>query len=173
MKMRKAENDGQAAGDGSNMKDGEKSVRETPAAKVAASCEKECEAGSRKPVSKKRAKDKYHTRAALEMVMSQRLAEQALDILFENPPEALAALKVSAKLGELKVLPGRAPVRASSGSERVAKKEEDAKNAKNEANRDETQAEKGPEDNIHAIDSGGENQSQTRDEDFLATDETR
>jgi hypothetical protein len=46
-------------------------------------------------------------------VMSQRLTEQACDMLFENPPEALAALKGSSKLADLKVLPGCPPIRAS------------------------------------------------------------
>ena len=48
--------------------------------------------------------------------MNERLAEQAFDMLFENPPPALAALKGSHKLAELKVLPGRAPVQARGSS---------------------------------------------------------
>ena len=45
--------------------------------------------------------------------MNERLAEQAFEMLFENPPAELAALKGSPLLADLKVLPGRAPVRAS------------------------------------------------------------
>jgi hypothetical protein len=78
----------------------------------------------------------------------------------------LAALLGSPKLAELKVLPGRAPVRAK-GADESATSEKGLKNANIEANGDETQSEKGPEDNIHATDSGGENRSQSRDQDSL------
>jgi hypothetical protein len=115
-----------------------------------------------------RRKDKYYTRGALEMVMSQRLAEQTLDILFENPPEALAALKGSPKLAELKVLRGRAPVQASGARESAATSEQSAKNAEIEANGNETQVEAGPEDNMHGDDSDGEKRTQRRDEDSLS-----
>ena len=51
--------------------------------------------------------------AALEMVMSERLDEQGFEKFFADPPAALVVLKGLRKLAERKVLPGRAPVRAS------------------------------------------------------------
>jgi hypothetical protein len=128
MKMQKAESkecNGQAAGDGGKMKDGENPATETPASarapKVATSSEEQREAGSAsKLASGKRPKDKYRSRAAQEMVMSERLAEQAFDMYFENPPAEFAALLGSPKLADLKVQPGLAPVRASRASESPA-----------------------------------------------------
>jgi hypothetical protein len=99
-------------------------------------------------------------------VMSERLAEQAFEMCFEDPPAVLAALKGSPKLAELKVLPGRAPARASAASE-SATSELGMKNAKIEANGGETQVDTGWEDNIRHSDSGAENRSQLRDQDSL------
>ena len=99
--------------------------------------------------------------------MNERLAEQAFDMLFENPPEALAALKGSPKLAELKVLPGRAPVQAHRTRESVATKEESAKNAEIEANGDETQTIDTQKDKAHNPESDGEKRSQLQDEDSL------
>jgi hypothetical protein len=167
MKLQRGENNGQAAGDGGRMTDGGKPMTEKPApamaAAVATSNEEQREAGSAKPAPKKRPRDKYRSAAALEMVMAERLAEQAFEICFEDPPAVLAALKGSPKLAELKVLPGRAPVRASAASE-SATSEPGMKNAKIEANDDETQVDARPEVNVHATDSGDENRTQLRDE---------
>jgi hypothetical protein len=94
------------------------------------------------------------------MMMAERLAEQAFEMCFSDPPAELAAVKGAPLLAELKPLPGRATLRANGASERPATSENDMKKARIEANRDETQAEEGPEDNIHDPDSGGENRSQ-------------
>ena len=50
--------------------------------------------------------------------MNGRLDEQGFEKFFADPPAALAVLKGSPKLAELKVLPGRAPVQARGASER-------------------------------------------------------
>ncbi len=71
--------------------------------------------------------------------MNERLSEQAFDMLFENPPPALAALKGSRQLAELKVLPGRAPVQGRRAVEKAATSEEGMKKAEIEANGGETQ----------------------------------
>jgi hypothetical protein len=73
------------------------------------------------------------------MLMSHRLAEQVLDVHFENPSAVLAALKGSPKIAELKVLPGGAPVRASAVGEGGATAEGCVKKARIEANSDKTQ----------------------------------
>jgi hypothetical protein len=139
MKLQKGENSGQAGGDGGKVKDGDNTVTEKPAPAVATSSDGQCEAGSAtRPASRKRHRDKYRSAAALEMVMSARLAEQAFEMCFEDPPAEFAVLKGSPKLAELKVLPGRAPVRASAASESAATSEKGAENAKIEANGDET-----------------------------------
>jgi hypothetical protein len=161
MKMQKGENDGQAAGDGGKVKDGDNAVTEKPAPAVTASNEEQREPGSAtRQGAKKRPKDKYRSAAAIEMVMSERLAEQAFEMCFEDPPAALAALKGSPKLAELKVLPGRAPVRASAASE-SATREVGMKNAKIEANGGETQSDEPHKDKAHNPGSGGENRSQS------------
>ena len=99
--------------------------------------------------------------------MNERLSEQAFDMLFENPPEALAALKGSPKLAELKVLPGRAPVPGRGGSESVASGENDLKNAEIEANRGKTQAVEPQQNRAQNPDVDGEKRSQPRDQDSL------
>jgi hypothetical protein len=166
LKMQKANNDGQAAGNGGKLKEGDHAVPapKTTALAVAAPREEQCEPGSAsKPAPKKRSQDRQHLAPALEMVMSERLAEQVFENLFDDPPAELASLKGSPELAELKVLPGRAPVRAtaireSTPSEKVAEK------VKNEANDSETQT-----DEIQAVgmlesDSAGDNRSQVRGE---------
>jgi hypothetical protein len=107
--------------------------------------------------------------AALEMVMAERLAEQAFDMCFEDPPAVLAALKGSPKLAELKVLPGRAPVRASAASE-SATSELGMKNAKIEANGGETQVDDPEEDRIDVPDSDGENRTQISGSSVIANE---
>jgi hypothetical protein len=170
MKMQKGENNGQAASDGGKVKDSDDTVTEKPAPKVATSSEEQREAGSAsKPASKKRPKDKYRSAAALEMVMAERLAEQAFEMCFEDPPAVLAALKGSPKLAELKVLPGRAPVRATGASEIVATNEKGLKNARIEANRDGAQTDERQDDKTHAPDCGGEKRSQFKDRGDVAT----
>jgi len=169
MKMQKGENHGQAAGDDGKAKDGEKPVRETPAAKVPASSEAEREAGSAtRQAAKKRPRDKYRSMAALEMVMSERLTERAFDGFFENPPELLAALKGSPKLGELRVLPGRAPVQAQRAVQKAATCEKGVKNVEIEANDDETQVQKPQANRTQNTDADGEKRSQVREEDSLS-----
>jgi hypothetical protein len=54
-------------------------------------------------------------------------------------------------LAELNPPPGLAPVRASGGSENAATSENDMKNARIEAKRDETQTEEGPEDKMQNL----------------------
>jgi hypothetical protein len=80
-------------------------------------------------------------------------------------PEALAALKSSPKLAELKVLLGRAPVRASAAGERATTGEHEVKNAEIEANDDETQTAEPQEDKARDPIVGGEKRSQLREED--------
>ena len=121
MKMRKSEDNGQAACDGGNVKDGETPETETPAParRSPRPNEENCEPGSTsKPASQKPKRDKSRSMAALEMVMSERLDEQGFEKFFADPPAALVVLKGLRKLAELKVLPGRAPVRASGADER-------------------------------------------------------
>ena len=86
--------------------------------------------------------------AALEMVMSERLDEQGFEKFFADPPAALVVLKGLQKLAERKVLPGRAPVRASGAGE-SATSEPGMKNAEIEANGDETQTAEPQEDKAH------------------------
>ena len=71
-------------------------------------------------------RDKSRSMAALEMVMSERLDEQGFEKFFADPPAALVVIKGLRKLAERKVLPGRAPVQASSGGERPATGENSA-----------------------------------------------
>jgi hypothetical protein len=112
MKMQKGDDNRQAAGSGGKVKDSDNVVTETRAPTVAAPGDGQREAGSAaKPRLSKRRRGRYRSAAALEMVMAERLAEQAFEMCFTDPPAELAALKSSPKLAELKVLPGRAPVR--------------------------------------------------------------
>ena len=110
MKMRKSEDNGHAACDGGNAKDGETPETETPAPEVAASNEDQCEPGPATPGPKKPNRDKSRSMAALERVMSERLDEQGFEKFFADPPAALVVLKGLRKLAERKVLLGRAPV---------------------------------------------------------------
>jgi hypothetical protein len=165
LKMQKGdgkERNGRAASDLGKMNGDEKAMPapKTPALAAAARREEQCEPGSAsKPVSRKRSKDRQHLAPALEMVMSERLAEQVFEKLFDDPPAELASLKGSPKLAELKVLPGRAPVRATATRESTAS-EKGAKNAQIEAKHDETQVDGGNEDKLHAFDSGGNKRTQ-------------
>jgi hypothetical protein len=100
------------------------------------------------------------------MVMSERLAEQVFEKLFDDPPAELASLKGSPELAELKVLPGRAPVRGtavreSTPSEKVAQK------VNNEANDRETQTIEPQAVGMLESDSAGDNRSQRRGEGSL------
>ena len=173
MKMRKSEDNGQAACDGGNVKDGESPATETPASawtpKVATPSEKQREAGSAsKPASQEPKRDKSRSMAALEMVRSQRLDEQGFEKFFADPPAALVVLKGLRKLAELKALAGRDPVRASGAGREPPRGNSGAKNAEIEANGGETQGDRGQEDKINAMDSGDGNRSQLQDEDFLS-----
>jgi hypothetical protein len=171
MKMRKGDNDGQAAGDDGKARNGEKPTGgpENSAPAVAPSCNGDTEAGSAaRPVSKKRQRDRCRSAAALEMVMSERLAEQAIGMLFSDPPAELAAVIASPKLAESKVLPGCARVRAKGASESAATGEIGMKNVNIEATDFETQTDELQTDRAHNADSGGENRSQKRDEDSLS-----
>jgi hypothetical protein len=89
-------------------------------------------------------------------------------VLFENPPDVLAALKGSSKLAELKVLPGRAPVRSHRAVEKAATSENVAKNVEIEANDDETQVQKPQANRTQNTDADGEKRSQVREEDSLS-----
>jgi len=164
MKMQKGENNGQAVCDGGMVKDGEETAMETPASargpKVASSNDDQREPGSAsKPASKKRPQDKYRSTRALEMMMSGRLDEQGFEKFFADPPAALVVIKGLQRLAELKTLHGLAPVEARGAGEGVMG-ELGMKKAQIEANGNETQAEKRPEDNMHGHDSGGEKRTQ-------------
>jgi hypothetical protein len=106
--------------------------------------------------------------AALEMVMNERLTERAFDILFENPPEVLAALKGSPKLADLKSQPGRAPVQASGAGDIASTSEQGLKNAEIEAIEGGTQAIDPQRDRAPNPDPDGEKRSQLRDQDSLS-----
>ena len=169
MKMQKAENNGQAAGNDGNEKDGESPTTATSAPartpNVATSSEAQSEAGAAsKPASRKRLQDKNRSMTALEMMMSGRLDEQGFEKFFADPPAALVVIKGLQRLAELEVLPDRATVEAWGGHESTASKL-GMKKAQIEANGDETQLERGSEDNIHVTDSSDENRSQLRDQD--------
>jgi hypothetical protein len=167
-KIQEAESNEQAAGDGGKVKGSDNDVTELPAPAVAAAGGEQREAGSAaRPASKKRPSDKYRSAAALEMVMEQRLSEQAFETCFSDPTEVLAAVMGSPRLADLKVQPGCAPVRASGAGTSAATSENHMKKSRIEANGDETQVEKRLKDNIRATDSGDGNRTQMRDEDFL------
>jgi hypothetical protein len=169
MKMRKSEDNGQAACGGGNAKDGETAETEALAPEVFPSNEENGEQGAAaKPGPMKPKRDKYPSMSALEMVRSGRLDEQGFEKFFADPPAALVVLKGLRKLAERKVLLGREPVQASRAGERAATGELGAKNAEIEANGDETQGDRGQEDKIGAMDSGDANRSQLRDENFLS-----
>jgi hypothetical protein len=90
MKMQKAENNGQSAGDGGNANDGETPETETLAPEVATSNEDHCEPGATAtPGPRKPRRDKYPSMSALEMVRSERLDEQGFEKFFADPPAAL------------------------------------------------------------------------------------
>jgi hypothetical protein len=72
-------------------------------------------------------------------------------------------------LTKLKVPPGLALVRANEASESAATSENDMKNARIEANSEETQVDEREEDRIHVPDSGGQNRSQMSDHSDVAT----
>jgi hypothetical protein len=132
----------------------------TPAPAAGAPREQQCEPGSAsKPVSKKRSQDTQHLAPALEMVMSERLAEQVFEKLFDDPPAELAALKGSPKLAELKVLPGRAPVRATAIRESTPS-DKGAEMVNIEANDGETQTDRRQNDSTRDLDSGGHDRTQ-------------
>jgi hypothetical protein len=67
---------------------------------------------SAKVRTRKQDKGRYRSAAALEMMMAERLAEQAFEMCFSDPPAELAAVKGAPLLAELKPPPGLAPVRA-------------------------------------------------------------
>jgi hypothetical protein len=96
---------------------------------------------------------------ALEMVMAERLAEQAVEMCLSDLPAELGELNVASLLAELRP-PGLAPVRAYGAGGSAATSENDVKNARIEANSDETQTDEGQEDKMQNLDSGGENRSQ-------------
>ncbi len=114
MKMQKGEKHGQADGDDGNGNDGEKPVAEKLAVTLPASSENQREGGSAEPMAKKRAKDKYRSTAALEMVMSGRLDEQGLEKFFADPPAALIVIKGLQKLAERKAAARPRPVTSPS-----------------------------------------------------------
>ena len=164
MKMQKADDNGQAAGNGGNAKDEETPETATLAPEVATSNEDHCEPGATAtPGPGKPKQDKNRPMAALEMVRSQRLDEQGFEKFFADPPAALVVLKGLRKLAERKVLLGGAPVQAS----RSATGEAGMKNAEIEANGDETQIAEPQEDKAHDPIAGGEKRSQVREEDSL------
>jgi hypothetical protein len=174
IKMRKSEPaqkteiEGQTATSGSKIKDGGKFATEpgteieTRARGAKSTVSEEAEAGtSAKVRTRKQDKDTYHSEVALEMVLAERLAEQAVEMCLSEPdlPAELGAVNVASLLAEL-TPPGLAPVRAHGGSESAATSDKEMKNARIEANRDETQVDEGQEGRIQVPDSGGENRSQ-------------
>jgi hypothetical protein len=163
MKMQKSENNGQAACDGGNVEEGERAATEAPALKVATSNEDHCESGAMAtPGPRKPKQDRSRSRSALEMVMSERLDEQGFEKFFADPPAALVVIKGIRKLAELKVLPGRAPVRASGSSERATGAETGMEYMRIEANGNETQADEPQRDRAHNPDSGGEKRTHSK-----------
>jgi hypothetical protein len=105
---------------------------------------------------------------ALEMVLAERLAEQAVEMCLSDLPAELGAVNVASLLAELKPPPGLAPVRANGRSESAATSESRMKNERIEANGDEMQADGGQEDRMQNLDSGGENRSQMSDRSDVA-----
>jgi hypothetical protein len=154
MTMRKAENNGQADGDGGQMKDGESPVPEGPAtaAVVAASGNADAEAGSVAP----------------EIAMAERLAEQVSERCFSDPLAELTSVKGSPRLAEPIALPGRAPARAQGAGEKAGTSELGMRNVRIETNGDGTQVETGPADNMRDPHSGGEKRTHLRDKNSLS-----
>jgi hypothetical protein len=168
MKMQKANNDGEAAYDGGNAKDGETPETETLAPEVATSNEDHCEPGATAtPGPRKPRRDTYPSMSALEMVRSERLDEQGFEKFFADPPAALVVLKGLRKLAERKALLGGTPVQASGASER-SKSDLGKKKAPIEANDDEAQVKDSQEDTAQDSDADGEKRSQWRDEAFVS-----
>jgi hypothetical protein len=165
MTMQKARNNGQAAGDGRKEKDSVDEVAEAPVPAAAASCEGKSESGSAaKSASGNRPNDRYRSAsAALEMVVSRRLAEQAIERFFSDPPAELAALIGSPKIAERIVPPGRALVRAQGADDNAATSENGMRNAGIEANGDEAQADDLQKDRVFDPDHVGEERTQVRD----------
>jgi hypothetical protein len=164
MKMRKSEDNGHAACDGGNAKNGETPETETEplALEVATSNEENGEPGATAtPGPKKPRRDKYPSMSALEMVRAGRLDEQGFEKFFADPPAALVVLKGLRKLAERRALLGRDPVEAS----RSATGELGMKNRQIEANGDETQTAEPQEDIAHDPIVGAENRSQLREDD--------
>jgi hypothetical protein len=129
--------EGQAAASGSKIKDGGKFATEpgteTAARAATSTVSGDAEAGtSAKVRTGNYDKDRYRSAAALEMVMAERLAEQAFEMCFSDPPEELAPVQGAPLLVELNPPPGLAPVRASGGSESAGTSENDMKKARNE-----------------------------------------
>jgi hypothetical protein len=159
--MRKSEDNGQAACDGGNVKNGETPETETLAPEVATLNEDHCESGATAtPGSRKPKEDKCRPMTALKMVRSQRLDEQGFEKFFADPPAALVVLKGLRKLAERKVLLGHAPVRASGASQRSTR-DLGRKKAPIEANGDEAQVIRAQRDKISKAEPGGENRTQT------------
>jgi hypothetical protein len=119
----------------------------------------EVEAGTSARV-RTRKQDKYRSEVALEMVMAERLAEQAVEMCLADLPAELGAVNVASLLAELKTPPGLAPVRAKAASESAAASEIGVGKARIEANRDDAQSDEGREDKMQNVDSGGEKRSQ-------------
>jgi hypothetical protein len=152
MKMRKSEDNGQAACDAGNGKAGETPETEPLALEVATSNEEQCEPGATAMQGPRKPKqDRSRSMAALKMVMSERLDEHGFERFFADPPAALVVLKGLRKLAERKVLLGRAPVQASQSAMSGA----EMKTAEIEADGDETQTAQTQEDKAHDPILGG------------------
>jgi hypothetical protein len=170
MKMQKNEDNGQAACDGGNAKDGETPETETLAPEVATLNEDHCEPGATAtPEPRKPNRDRSPSRSALEMVRSERLDEQGFEKFFADPPAALVVLKGLRKLAERKVLLGHAPVRASGANERATGAEAGMEYVRIEANGDEAQVDELQEDRARNHDASGEKRTQFKDLGDVAT----
>jgi hypothetical protein len=164
MKMRKSEDNGQAACDGGNAKDGETPELETLALapEVATSNEDHCQpeaTATTTPGPRKPKRDKSRSMSALKMVKSERLDEQGFEKFFADPPAALVVLKGLRKLAERNELLGRAPMRVRGGNESSVTGENHMKNAKIEANDDETQVTEPQRDRAQNQGADGEKRS--------------
>jgi hypothetical protein len=173
----KTESEGKLAGNGSKIKDGGKLATEpgteTAARKAATTGSGEAAAGaSAKVRTRNYDKDKYRSEVALEMVMAERLAEQAIEMCFSDSdlPAELGAVNVASLLAELKSPPGLAPVRAIGAGESATTSENGMKNARIEAKLDETQTDERQEDKMQNLDSGGQNRTQMPDRSDVATE---
>jgi hypothetical protein len=101
----------------------------------------------------------------------QRMAVQAFEKLFDDPPAKLAAVIGSPELAELKLVSGGAPVRASGATE-GAKSARGMKTARIEANRDETQVDGRQDDVTDGNGAGGGERTQVRERRSLGHGET-